>query len=115
MSNLTFTRGAKTGESLFDGSDTGAEIFLPHLVVAGVFVPPGMAGTTLTFEVRPDGGVWYPLKNESGGDISITIDSDGGYYAFTNTLVMGGNFRIRPISSASETAKTVVLVGQAVA
>lgn len=102
------------GDSLINGSATGAEVDMYGYALAGIIAPASMAGTSMTFEVSVDGGTnWYALKDETNTALSVTIGATAAFYSLRKILPLAVGL-IRPVSGASETNKTITFVGQRV-
>lgn len=93
------------GSATSDAADMGTS------ALYGVIVPASMAGTSLKFEMSPDGSTYYPVRDEFGSDISVTIGATAGFYRVGRVPLFGLG-KVKVVSSASETSKTVTLVGQ---
>ncbi len=102
-------------DSLINASATGATVFLGEFALAGIVVPASMAGTSISFEVSLNGTDFFTLKDDLGNTVSVTLTSGStaGFYSLRRILPMAVPY-IRPVSQASETSKTVTLVGQRV-
>lgn len=102
-----------TRDSIINGSATGAAARMDMYALAGIFVPASMVGTSITFQVSFDGVTYYDLKDYTGAAITVTIGATAAYYSMRALLPLGCAF-VKPVSSASETSKTVTFVGQRV-
>lgn len=98
--------------SLINGSATGAEVAMNGFAFAGIVIPASMAGTSMTFEVSLNNGVtWLPLRDDLGVPLTVSITANAAFYSLRRILPLGLGL-LRPVSSASETNKTVTIVGQ---
>jgi hypothetical protein len=98
--------------SVIDGSATGLPVVLNGFALAGVVIPASMSGASLTFQVSFDEGVtWLPMRDDLGNTLTVTIVAGAAFYSLRRILPLG-IAQIRPVSSATETSKTVTFVGQ---
>ncbi len=108
MSNANVSRPT----SVIASGTTGTEVALGAYALSGVVVPASMAGTSLVFEVSIDNGAtWLPLRDESGARVTVVIQNTAAFHSLRRVLPLSVGL-VRPVSSASETAKTLTLIGQ---
>lgn len=83
--------------------------------LAGVLIPAGMVGTSLTFQVNIDGKNWVDMADDSNALLTVTIGSASRYYSLRRILPFAlGNVRVKS-SSTSDAGKKLILTGQGMA
>lgn len=84
--------------------------------LVGAIIPASMAGTSLQVEMSIDeGATAYPVFDSTGARVSQTIGSTARYTLFPQASLVLGAELVRVVSSATETAKDIILVFQKVA
>lgn len=104
-SGVTIANGATTSNA----ADTGGG------VLAGIYAPASMTGSSVTFTASTDGGGTYVgVRDQFGSLVTVTLNAAASYYSLRSSLPFGADF-IRVVSSASEGAdRALTLVFQRV-
>jgi hypothetical protein len=101
-----------TAPSLIASGTTGEPVAMGGYALAAIAVPASMASTSVSFEVSFDNGTtWLPLYDDLNQLVSVSISSSARCHSLRRVLPLGVEF-VRPVASASETAKTITLIGQ---
>lgn len=87
--------------------------FIGGNALVGIIAPASMAGSSLTFEVSPDGATWYTLRDDLGTLVSVTLNAAAAFYSLSRIIPFAVPY-IRTVSSSAETSKTIQYVAQKV-
>lgn len=111
-------KGCYTRQVTFTGGTTSSFVPTNGGALVGVYIPAGMAGTTLQVEATNgnqanEPGTFVGVFDNGGTRTSMTISATAGYRLFDQSRLCFGADYVRLVSSASETA-TCTLVFQEV-
>lgn len=102
VQEVTITSGTTT-----DAIATGNEWLV------GVYLPSGIASTTLTFSVcDTKDGTFVPVTDENGATVTVNVAASK-YVSLKNPMPFGAGF-IKLVFGSSETSKTYKLAFQRV-
>jgi len=106
----------KTNALITSGSTTSSFVASSGGVLAGIYAPASMTGTSLTLQAAsadtPD--TFVTIRDQFGSPITITLNAAASFYSLRGVLPFGPDF-MRVVSSASEGSnRSLVLVFQAV-
>jgi len=107
------TTNVHEATSLINGGTTGEPVAMGGYALAAIAVPASMAGTSISFQVTLNGTDWLPVHDDVGALVTVPITTAARWYSLRRVLPLGLGL-IRPVSSASETNRTVTLIGQRV-
>ena len=96
-----------------DGQTVSATAEVGGAPLTAIQTPAGMTGTTLTFNGSFDGTTFFPIRDTSNADISVTVDTTARIYALKTDDFAGIPY-IQVVSGSAESgAKTIKLVSVA--
>ena len=82
-------------------SSANSEPVQVSCVSAGLYVPAGFSGATITFQRQFADGTWKTLHNASGA-VSVSVTADTVLTVPDDVIKVGGLLRV--VSASSETA-----------
>ena len=87
---------------------------LKGFVIVGIIVPTGWTAANITLKASRDGGnTYYPVFDDSGNEVVITVTSTGGYYITLANFqkVSGLNYiKVQSGTNASNVTQTSQMV-----
>ena len=109
----------KTDALITSGSTTSSFVASSGGVLAGIYAPASMTGSSLTLQaasVDASGtpGTFVTIRDQFGSPITITLNAAASFYSLRGVLPFGPDF-MRVVSSTSEGSdRSLVLVFQAI-
>lgn len=106
----------KNDVTIASGETTSTFVATSGGVLAGVYAPASMTGATISFTAAStdDPITFYPVRDQFGALITITLNAAASYYSLRGILPFGADF-IRIVSASNESsARTLKLSFQAV-
>lgn len=113
---MSEANGIYYSSATINGSDTSNAVNSSGGVLAGIYVPASMAGSSLTLTTcDTESGTYVPIFDHTNTQVSITIPTAGTarFMSLRGILPFCSEY-IKVVSSTTETSKTLRLAFQRV-
>lgn len=106
----------KVDAVILSGSTTSDAVATSGGVLAGIYAPASMTGASISFTAAStdDPTTFYPVRDQFGTLVTVTLNAAASYYSLRGILPFGADF-VRVVSASSEAStRTLKLSFQAI-